>query len=103
MVQKLRMAGSLERRPNATSSAMGKHSTSDSEASRMVSGRPPQRSVSTWVKPMTLPYIKTKNTASTPSQSSGSQGFQKTRTQLATNRLVSSNVAISGRHCSSKG
>ncbi len=69
----------------------------------MVSGRPPQRSVSTGVRPITPPFISTKKNASTASHSPTSQGFQKVRTQLATSSATSAMVAISGRHCWSNG
>ena len=97
------MAGRFERRPSATTSAIGKAMAIDSVASSKVSGSPPQRSVSTLLRPSTLPYISVKKTASTPAHSSTSQGFQQKRTQLATSRLSISKVATSGRHCSSNG
>jgi hypothetical protein len=69
----------------------------------MVSGRPPQRSVSTGTRPSTPPFISVKNSASTATHSSSSQGFQKVRTQLATSRATRAMVATSGRHCCSNG
>ena len=75
----------------------------DSEASKMVSGRPPQRSVSTLESPSTPPYIIMKKKAKTATQTIASQGFQKARIQLTTSSPSSAAVAINERHCSSKG
>ena len=72
-------------------------------ANMMVSGRPPQRPVSTSVSPMTPPPISMKNAAMTTIQATTSQGFQKVRVQLATNSATIKRVATKGRHCSSNG
>ena len=47
----------------------------DSDDSRMVSGKPPQRSVSTRVRPSTLPYISTMKATSTTGPQRGEPGF----------------------------
>jgi hypothetical protein len=71
--------------------------------SNMVSGTPPQRAVSTGVRPATPPRISAKNTTSTASQATTSHRLQRMRVQLATIMTTISNVASSGRHCSSNG
>ncbi len=69
----------------------------------IVSGTPPQRAVSTGVKPATPPRISTKNTARTASHATASHRLHNTRVQLATSIATMSSVATSGRHCSSNG
>ncbi|MNV93569.1 hypothetical protein D3C71_1882770 [compost metagenome] len=92
-----------ERRPSASSTASGQARTMDKVVSISVSGRPPQRSVGTGVRPATPPSIKAKNTAHTSTQASSSQRFQKRRMPLATTSSSNRPVASIGRHCSSSG
>ena len=98
-----RIAGSLEVRPSATRIASGKATARLTTANASVSGKPPQREVSTAVKPSTPPRISTKHTASTISHSGASHGFQNGRRQLATSSAIRIAQAASGRHCSSNG
>ena len=99
-----RIAGRCERRPSATSTAIGNAGRdADSVDSSIVSGTPPQRAVSTGVRPATPPRISTKKTASTATHATISHRLHSTRVQLATSMATISSVATSGRHCSSNG
>ena len=69
----------------------------------MVSGRPPQRSVATFVRPSVLPYINTRNTARITNHKPANHDFQNARMQLATSIAIIRRVATSGRHCWSNG
>ena len=73
------MPGSRERRPSATSTDSGNATASPIVDSMIVSGKPPQRAVSTGVRPSTPPCISTKNAASTTTQAPSSQRFQNAR------------------------
>ena len=82
---------------------MGKAAAMLSVDRSIVSGTPPQRGVSTGVRPATPPRIKMKKTASTATHATISQRLQSTRVQLAISITTISSVAISGRHCWSNG
>ena len=103
MVQNVRIAGKFERRPKATPNAIGNAITIDNDDSKIVNGRPPQRSVSTLLRPNTLPYMRVKKSASTTTHKIASAGRQNARMQLQINSASINNVATKGRHCSSKG
>ncbi|MNW02970.1 hypothetical protein D3C71_1988330 [compost metagenome] len=68
-----------------------------------VNGRPPQREFSTYVRPNTPPHIKSATAVRPPVQISASLPFQKRRMPLHAITPTRISVAISGRHCSSKG
>ena len=68
-----------------------------------VSGKPPQREVSTAVSPSMPPRMSTKHSASTATHSTANQDFQNVRKQLSTSSVMSKPQAKKGRHCSSKG
>jgi hypothetical protein len=89
------MPGSRERRPRATRIDSGNATASPIVDSMIVSGIPPQRAVSTAVRPVpsvtgllpnqpgntvnTPPCISTKNTTSIAAQAPSSHGFQNLR------------------------
>ena len=73
------MPGSRERRPSATRIDSGNATARPIVDSMIVSGKPPQRAVSTGVRPSTPPCISTKNTASITTQAPTSHGFQNVR------------------------
>ena len=101
-MQMVRIAGSDERRPSATRIDSGNANTTLKVASITVSGNPPHRSVGTVGRPRPPP-IRMKKAGITTSHSRPSHHFQNARMQLATSSPSSSTVAISGRHCCSKG
>ena len=73
------MPGIRERRPSATAIDSGKADARPIVDSMIVSGKPPHRAVSTYVRPKTPPNISVKNAASTTTQRPISQGFQNAR------------------------
>ncbi len=73
------MPGIRERRPSATAMDSGKATASPIVDSMIVSGKPPQRAVSTSDKPSTPPIISVKNAANTPAQAMISQRRQNAR------------------------
>ena len=89
-MQTVRIAGSLLRRPSATSTAIGKARKIDSVASITVSGRPPQQVGPHRRQAQHAAAHSTKKTASTATHIAASQGFQKVRMQLTTSAATSS-------------
>ncbi len=67
----------------------------------MVSGRPPQRLVGTWLQPNTPPRISSTKAASASSHNGGSHQRQLRGQALSTVTADSSATAIAGRHWSS--
>ena len=68
--------------------------------SNTVSGKPPQRDVSTGARPNQPPIISTKNATITTIHAPSSHARQKGRQQLAAIRPIISAQATNGRHCS---
>jgi hypothetical protein len=73
----------LERRPSATSTAIGNASVIETTLSSRVSGNPPQRSVGTGASPHTPPPIRTKNPPRPAIHNSTSHGRHIRGLQLA--------------------
>ena len=97
------VAGIVERRPSATTTAIGKAMAIDSTVSISVSGRPPHWSVGTRDRPNTPPSISTKKAAMPATQASASQGFQQRGLQLAITGVSSASIASTARQCSALG
>ena len=77
--QMVRMPGMRDCRPSATRIDSGKAIVRLSVDSMMVSGKPPQREVSTGVRPNTPPAISVKKAASTTTHNPISQSCQNLR------------------------
>ena len=88
-----RSAGKWERRPSATTTAIGNAAALPIVESSSVSGSPPHRSVSTADNPKTPPRIKIKNTANVIAHATSSHRLHSGRVQLATSITI---IAITG-------
>ena len=95
------MAGIFERRPKANTIPSGNAKAIPNVESMSVSGKPPHRLFSTWVKPKTPPHINTAAPVKAINQNTKSDRFQNRRIPLKMITPSNNKVASNGRHCSS--